>query len=152
MLDADLARLYEVETKALNRAVKRNSDRFPNDFMFRLTADEAESLRCQFGTSKKGRGGRRYLPLAFPEQGVAMLSGVLTSRRAVKVNVAIMRTFVRLREMIAAHGELAARLGKLEKVSAEHGRDIRTLFEAIHEYMNPPDSPPPRIGFKPKAK
>src|SRR5689334_18409131 len=95
MFDEDLAELYGVETGALNRAVKRNLDRFPEDFMFRLTAQEAESLRCQIGTSN--RGGRRYLPYVFTEQGVAMLSGVLTSKRAVQVNVEIMRAFVRLR-------------------------------------------------------
>jgi ORF6N domain-containing protein len=102
LLDADLARLYGVETKALNRAVKRNRSRFPQDFMFQLTADDAEALRCQIGTSKAGRGGRRYLPYAFTEQGVAMLSSVLRSERAVQVNVAIMRAFVGLRRMLAS--------------------------------------------------
>jgi len=117
LLDQDLAALYQVETKALNRAVRRNQDRFPEDFMFQLTPVEVELLRCQFGTSKdsdENRGGRRYLPYAFTEQGIAMLSGVLTSTRAVEVNVAIMRTFVRLRQLLATHEELARRLDQLE--------------------------------------
>ncbi len=110
MLDADLAELYEVETKSLNRAVQRNVSRFPADFMFQLTVEEAAALRCQFGTSNEGRGGRRYHPYAFTEQGVAMLSRVLRSPRAVEVNIAIMRAFVKLREMIASHRQLAQRL------------------------------------------
>ncbi|MFC1679754.1 ORF6N domain-containing protein [Elusimicrobiota bacterium] len=152
MLDADLARLYEVETKALNRAVKRNEGRFPQDFAFRLTADEEESLRCQIGTSKKGRGGRRNLPLAFTEQGVAMLSGVLTSERAVRVNVAIMRAFVRLRQMVSVSIELAAELAELERKIESHDESIRTLFEAIRELMEPPVPQRPSIGFKPKSE
>lgn len=149
MLDADLARLYEVETKALNRAVSRNADRFPEDFMFRLTADETESLRCQIGTSKKGRGGRRYLPLVFTEQGVAMLSGVLTSERAVCVNVAIMRAFVRLRQLISMNTELAAKLAELERRIEKHDGSIRSLFQAIRLLMAPPAPPRLRIGFRP---
>jgi ORF6N domain len=124
MLDADLADLYGVETKALNRAVRRNIERFPEDFMFQLTADEFEGLRFHFGTSnlrshfvtsKEGRGGCRYLPLAFTEQGVAMLSSVLRSKRAVEVNIAIMRAFVKLREMLASNHQLARRLDQMEK-------------------------------------
>lgn len=103
MLDADLAHLYEVETKVLNKAVKRHLDRFPDDFMFQLTEEEAKNLRCQIGTSKKQHGGRRYLPYAFTEQGVAMLSSILNSPRAVKVNIEIMRAFVRLRKLLASH-------------------------------------------------
>ncbi len=111
LLDADLATLYQVETKALNRAVKRNRDRFPEDFMFQLTRQETtELLRYQIGTSNEGRGGRRYRPYVFTEQGIAMLSGVLTSSRAIEVNIAIMRTFVRLRQLLATHEELARRL------------------------------------------
>jgi hypothetical protein len=106
MLDADLARLYGVATKNLNKAVKRNTSRFPSDFMFQLSPKELHSLGFQSGTSKPGRGGRRYVPYAFTEQGVAMLSSVLRSSRAVQVNVAIMRTFVRLREMLTTHEEL----------------------------------------------
>ncbi len=115
LLDTDLARLYAVATKTLNRAVKRNQSRFPPDFMFQLTVEEAVSLRYQFGTSKPGRGGRRYLPYAFTEQGVAMLSSVLRSQRAVQVNVAIMRAFVSLRRMLTDNEALAQKLAELER-------------------------------------
>src|SRR6266403_1414037 len=115
MLDRDLAALYGVETKNLNKAVRRNLDRFPTDFMFQLTSEEARNLRFQIGTSSSGYGGRRYLPYAFTEQGVAMLSSVLRSKQAVQVNVAIMRAFVRLREALALHKELARKLNQLEK-------------------------------------
>ena len=114
MLDADLARLYAVATKNLNKAVKRNASRFPSDFMFQLSPKELQSLGFQSGTSKSGRGGRRYAPYAFTEQGVAMLSSVLRSSRAVHVNVAIMRTFVRLREMLATHEELRRKIDAME--------------------------------------
>ena len=114
MLDTDLAELYRVPTKSLNLAVKRNADRFPEDFTFQLTDDEAAGLRFHFETSRRGRGGRRYLPYAFTEQGVAMLSSVLRSSRAVQVNIAIMRTFVRLREMLLSNTELARKLAALE--------------------------------------
>jgi len=113
MLDDDLAMLYEVETKALNRAVKRNLRRFPEDFMFQLSAKEFENLRYQFGTSRWG--GRRYPPYAFTEQGVAMLSSVLNSKRAIQVNIEIMRAFVRLRQMLASNAGLARKLATLEK-------------------------------------
>jgi ORF6N domain len=114
LLDKDLAELYGVPTRALVQAVKRNIKRFPQDFMFQLNSHEAEDLRSQIVTSKKGRGGRRYAPYAFTEQGVAMLSGVLHSPRAIGVNVAIMRTFVRLREILATHKELARKLEQLD--------------------------------------
>jgi hypothetical protein len=148
LLDADLARLYGVETKALNRAAKRNRSRFPQDFMFQLTAGEAVALRCQIGTSKAGRGGRRYLPYAFTEQGVAMLSSVLRSERAVQVNVAIMRAFVSLRRMMAGNETLAQKLVELERRLEGHDASIRSLFEAIRQLMAPPPAPPrPEIGF-----
>src|SRR5881398_1944602 len=115
MLDTDLAELYRVPTKSLNLAVKRNADRFPEDFTFQLTDDEAAGLRFHFETSKRGRGGRRYLPYAFTEQGVAMLSSVLRSPRAVQVNIAIMRTFVRLREMLATNQKLRRKIEDMEK-------------------------------------
>ena len=115
MMDADLSALYDVPTRAFNQAIQRNMDRFPEDFMFRLTEEEFAGLRSQFVTSKKGRGGRRYLPYVFTEQGVAMLSGVLNSHRAVQVNIAIMRAFVRMRETMASHRELAHRLNAIEK-------------------------------------
>ena len=150
MLDSDLAELYGVKTEVLNQAVKRNQERFPQDFMFRLTAEEAESLRSQFVISKQGRGGRRYLPHAFTEQGVAMLSGVLNSRRAVQVNIAIMRAFVKLREMLAAHKELAQKLSELERKLQGHDNQIQSIFEAIRQLMAPPQPPRLRVGFHPE--
>ena len=144
MLDSDLAELYGVQTKELNRAVKRNLDRFPQDFMFQLSPDEIDGLRFHFGTSK-GRGGRRYLPYVFTEQGVAMLSSVLKSKRAVQVNIEIMRAFVRLREMIASNKELASRLNELEK---KYDRQFKAVFDAIRELMAPPKTPVRRIGFQ----
>jgi hypothetical protein len=155
MLDVELARLYEVETKNLNKAVKRNRDRFPEDFMFQLTREEIESLRFQTGTAKPGRGGRRTLPYAFTEQGVAMLSTVLRSRRAVLVNIEIMRAFVKLRRILESHKELAHKLEEIEKT---YDAKFRTVFAAIRELMShpsrhpapppPPPPPPPRkIGF-----
>jgi phage regulator Rha-like protein len=143
MLDGDLAELYEVETKSLNRAVRRNMRRFPEDFMFRLTRQEHEDLRCQFGTSNS-RGGRRYRPYAFTEQGVAMLSSVLRSQRAVQVNIAIMRAFVKLREILASHRDLAHRLDEMEK---KYDRQFKVVFDAIRELMRPPEKPRRRIGF-----
>ena len=114
LLDSDLATLYQVETRRLNEAVRRNRERFPEDFMFQLSREEDEVLRSQFATSKEGRGGRRYRPYVFTEQGIAMLSRVLTSKRAVEVNIVIMRTFVKLRQLLATHEELAHRLDQLE--------------------------------------
>lgn len=154
MLDADLAELYGVETKFLNRAVRRNFSRFPHDFMFQLTPHESRnlrfhsgtsSLRSQFGTSTKGHGGRRYLPLAFTEQGVAMLSSVLRSKRAVQVNIAIMRAFVKLREMLASHRDLARRLEDMEK---KYDAQFKVVFDAIRELMKPLAKPARRIGFR----
>jgi len=148
MLDADLAELYRVPTKSLNLAVKRNADRFPEDFMFQLTDDEVAGLRFHFETSKRGRGGRRYAPYAFTEQGVAMLSSVLRSPRAVQVNIAIMRTFVRLREMLLSNAELARKLAALEN---KYDAQFKVVFDAIRELMLPPDPPRRKIGFHPRA-
>ena len=145
MLDRDLAELYAVETGALNRAVKRNIQRFPEDFMFQITDEEAERLRCQTGISKRGRGGRRYLPYVFTEQGVAMLSSVLNSERAIQVNIAIMRVFVRLREMMATHKELAFKLIELEERLEGHDEQIQNIFEAIRQLMTPPEPPRKKI-------
>jgi hypothetical protein len=131
MLDSDLAELYGVATKELNKAVKRNLRRFPPDFMFELSEEETEGLRFQIGTSN-GRGGRRYSPHAFTEQGVAMLSSVLHSDRAVRVNVAIMRAFVRVREMLASNVELAR---KLEQLEVKYDGRFRTVLDAIRELM-----------------
>jgi hypothetical protein len=146
LLDTDLSDLYEVDTKILNKAVKRNIDRFPADFMFQLSDAEWESLRSQFVTSK-GRGGRRYPPYAFTEQGIAMLSSVLRSKRAVRVNVEIMRTFVRLRELLASHKDLARKLDELER---RFDKQFQVVFEAIRQLMTPPDDGKPkrRIGFE----
>jgi hypothetical protein len=145
ILDADLAVLYGVETKALTRAVRRNIERFPRDFMFRLTAQELAALRCQFGTSNVGRGGRRYPPYAFTEQGVAMLSGLLNSPRAVAVNIGIMRAFVRLRQMLASNAELARKLDALEE---KYDAQFKVVFDAIRELMEPPEQARKgRIGF-----
>lgn len=148
MLDADLATLYGVTTGNLNKAVQRNRDRFPADFMFRLTADETENLSFQIGISSS-YGGRRYLPHAFTEQGVAMLSSVLRSDRAVQVNIAIMRAFVQLRQILGSHAELARKLAELERRIEGHDTAIQSIFEAIRQIMAPPapSQPPREIGF-----
>ena len=143
MLDVHLAELYQVRTKILNRAVKRNCDRFPQDFMFRLSLEEFENLRFHFGTSSLW-GGRRYLPYAFTEQGVAMLSSVLRSKRAVRVNIEIMRAFVRLRQWLLTHEELARKLDALEK---KYDAQFKVVFDAIRELMTPTHPPRGRIGF-----
>ncbi len=146
LLDSDLAVLYGVETKLLTRAMRRNIERFPPDFAFQLTAEEHAALRIQSGTSNDGRGGRRYAPYAFTEQGVAMLSSVLRSERAVQVNIEIMRTFVRLREMLATHADLARKLAALER---KYDQQFRMVFDAIRELMAPPTPKKPRaIGFR----
>ena len=141
LLDADLAKLYGVETKVLLQALKRNPDRFPKDFMFQLTDQEFRDLRSQFVTSSWG--GRRYAPYVFTEQGVAMLSSVLNSPRAIAVNIEIMRAFVRLREMIAGNKELARRLDELEarieRKLCTHDQAIAGILEAIRELMRPPE-------------
>ena len=147
LVDAYLADLYGVETRNLIQAVKRNLQRFPPDFMFQLTQKEYEALRSQIVISK-GKGGRRYLPYVFTEQGVAMLSSVLRSERAIQVNVAIMRAFVRLREMLAVHRELAAKLEKLEERIEAHDEQIETIFEAIRQLMTPPERERKKIGFE----
>ena len=145
MLDADLAELYGVETGALKRAVKRNRERFPEDFMFPLTFQEVGILRCQNGISSWG--GHRFLPYAFTEQGVAMLSSVLKSKRAVQVNIEVMRAFVKLREMLASHKDLALKLAEMEK---KYDSQFKVVFDAIRELMAPIEPPPKprRIGFR----
>ena len=137
MLDADLAELYGVETRALLQAVSRNQKRFPEDFMYQMSKDEYELLRSQIVISKKGRGGRRYLPYVFTEQGVAMLSSVLRSERAVQVNIEIMRAFVRLRELVATHKDLARKLETLEK---RYDAQFKVVFDAIRELMARPEA------------
>jgi hypothetical protein len=152
MLDSDLARLYGVETFNLNKAVKRNADRFPEDFMFQLTRQEAQSLRFQIGMSKaKGRGGRRTLPYVFTEEGVAMLSSVLNSKRAVRVNIVIMRAFVKIREMLSTHKEVLKKLDELEERYERHDAQIQEIFEAIRRLIEQPVEQVPlrrQIGFK----
>ncbi len=148
MLDSELAELYGVETSNLNKSVKRNSDRFPQDFMFQLMKEEADSLRFQFGISKtEGRGGRRYRPYAFIEQGVAMLSSVLRSKRAIHMNIAIMRVFVKLKEILSTHKELAGKLSELENKIERHDGEIKLIFDAIRQLMAPPKSSKKKIGF-----
>jgi ORF6N domain len=162
LLDADLAMLYGVEPRVLNQAVARNRKRFPADFMFQLSASEydaltsqivisdkddargAPALRSQIVISKKGRGGRRYLPYAFTEQGVAMLSSVLRSARAVEVNIAIMRTFVQLRRLMDTNRDLARKIEALEK---KYDEQFAVVFEAIKQLITPPEPPRRRIGF-----
>jgi len=149
MLDFHLARLYGVPTKSLNLAVKRNEDRFPADFAFRLTDMEfeqvKESLRFQIETSKTGRGGRRYLPNAFTEHGAIMLASVLNSPQAIEASVYVVRAFVRLRNLLATHKELAQKLAVLEQRISKHDSDIETIIIAIRELMTPPE-PPPKIS------
>ena len=146
MLDADLAALYGVETRELLQAVRRNIDRFPPDFMFRLSSGDVDALRSQFVISKAGRGGRRAAPFAFTEEGVAMLSSVLRSARAVRVNIAIMRAFVRLRQMLRSNADLARKLESLER---KYDGEFDVVFQAIRELMAPPPASRKRIGFRP---
>jgi phage regulator Rha-like protein len=172
MIDESLARLYGVETKVFNQAVKRNIDRFPEDFMFRLTREESDSLRFQFetlnedvlrsqnvtlnedvlrsqnATLKQGRGQhRKYLPYVFTEQGVAMLSSVLNSKRAIQVNILIMRTFAKLKEMISAHKELAYKMRELERKVGRHDEEISVIIDVMKKLMHEPDQPKKGIGF-----
>jgi hypothetical protein len=145
MLDRDLAEMYGVSTKVLNQSVRRNIGRFPEDFMFKLTLIEAESLKSQFVTSKVGRGGIRKLPLAFTEQGVAMLSSVLRSERAITVNIQIIRTFTRLRELLAENADLRLKVEELEK---HYDGQFEAVFEAIRQLLAVPESGQEEIGFR----
>ncbi|MGA2842701.1 MAG: ORF6N domain-containing protein [Steroidobacteraceae bacterium] len=147
LLDDDLAELYGVETRVLVQAVKRNLSRFPRDFMFQLTAAEWAALRSQSVISKAGRGGRRYSPYAFTEQGVAMLSSVLNSERAIGVNIEIMRAFVRIRKLLSADKTLAVKFAQLERKLATHDQAIVGILSAIRELMNPPEPKRRGIGF-----
>lgn len=157
MLSSHLAELYEVEPKALTQAVKRNIDRFPSDFMFQLSWKEAESLRSQIVTledesNKLSRRGKysKYLPHAFTEQGIAMLSSILRSKRAIQVNIAIMRAFVKLRQILSSNRKLAYKLTELERKIEKHDEDIQVIFDAIRKLMAPlPVKPKPLIGFHP---
>ena len=152
MLDRDLAKLYSVSTSNLNKAVKRNLERFPEDFMFQLTKEEENSLRFQFGILKRGQHPK-YLPYAFTEQGVAMLSSVLRSKRAIQVNIAIMRAFVKIRLFLSMHKELAKKLEELEKKTAKHDTDIQAIFDAIKQLMTPPKpKQKTQLGFRQDPK
>ena len=152
MLDRDLAVLYKVETRLLIQAVKRNADRFPKDFVFQLTGQEVANLRSQIVISSSAHGGRRFVPYVFTEQGVAMLSSVLRSERAVQVNVAIMRAFVSLRRLLSTSETLARKFAELERKLEGHDEAIKTLFDAIRELMLPPEKPKREIGFHAIAK
>ena len=160
LLDADLATLYDVTTKRFNEQVKRNLDRFPEDFMFQLTEEEFAALRSQFATSNVGRGGRRYLPYAFTEHGAIMAATILNSPRATEVSVYVVRAFVQLRNLLASNKEVMRRLTELGHKVSSHDQAIAGLINAISDLMNPPEPPPKRsIGFvtpeekpgKPKA-
>ena len=144
ILDTDLATLYDVETRSLLQAVKRNSERFPSDFLFQLTRKESDSLRSQIVISK-GRGGRRYLPYAFSEHGAMMAANVLNSKRAVQASVQVVRAFVRLRQLLASNAELASKLAELE---GKYDRQFKVVFDAIHQLMTPLASPRKQIGFR----
>lgn len=146
MLDVDLAELYDVETKQLKRAVRRNRIRFPSDFMFELNKRELDNLRCQFGTSSWG--GVRYKPMAFTEQGVAMLSSILSSKRAVLVNIHIIRVFTRMREMLLTHKDVLLKLEQLERKVIHQDDDIKLIFDYLKELLNPKTEPMRKIGFK----
>jgi hypothetical protein len=148
MLDRDLAALYDIPTKVLKQAVRRNIARFPDDFMFVLDKSEFEAWRSQFVTSNADRKGLRYAPMAFTEQGVAMLSSVLHSRRAVLVNVVIMRTFVYLRRMLITNADLAR---KLERLEEKYDQQFKVVFDAIRQLMIPPEPKRKQIGFHAKA-
>lgn len=151
MLDSTLAALYEVTTKRLNEQVRRNFKRFPPDFMFQLTQNEHDSLRSHFATLETGRGQhRKYLPLAFTEQGIAMLSSVLTSQRAIDVNIGIMRTFVRLRRLLASNKVLSKRLDELEQKYKHHDHQFKIVFDAIRKLITAPLSSTKKIGFRPR--
>jgi hypothetical protein len=143
ILDSDLAQLYELEVKQLKRQVRRNRDRFPADFMFELSKQEYKSLRRQFGTLKRGEHSK-YLPYAFTEQGVAMLSSVLNSKRAVQVNIGIMRAFVQLRQLLASNRQLARKLNALEK---KYDAQFKIVFDTIRQLMTPPEPNKRKIGF-----
>jgi hypothetical protein len=151
LLDSDLAALYGVTTGNLNKAVKRNSDRFPSDFMFELRPEELTNLKFQFGISRWG-GRRRSCPHVFTEQGIAMLSSVLNSERAIKVNIAIMRAFVKLRQILETNRELAKKFSELEQRVGKHDEEIDAILEAIRQLIAPPDTLRREIGFHVREK
>jgi phage regulator Rha-like protein len=147
MLDSDLANVYQVETKVLNQAVKRNLARFPADFVFRLIDEELDSLRRQIGTSKTGRGGRRYLPYAFTEHGAVMLASVLNSATAVEASIRVVRAFVKMRSILALHKDLAKRIEQLSKISVKHENEFDVVFQLLGEIMGDSKHLKRKIGF-----
>ena len=152
MIDRDLAELYAVETKVLKQGVRRNINRFPPDFMFEMSEKEFANWRSHFVTSKEDRLGLRYAPFCFTEQGVTMLSCILKSERAIAVNIQIIRIFTKLREMIVTHKDILLQLEKLERKVTAHDEDIKLIFAALKELLNPPIEPRPRIGFRRKGE
>jgi len=150
MIDRDLAELYDVETKQLKRAVRRNADRFPDDFMFELSKQEFDNLRNQFGTSSWG--GTRYAPMAFTEQGVAMLSSVLNSDRAIKVNIQIIRIFTKLRKMLLTHKDLLLKMNELENKVINQDKSIKQVFAYLKQFIREREKPRESIGFKQKKE
>lgn len=149
ILDSDLAELYQVSTKRLNEQVKRNQERFPEDFMFQLTLEETEALRSQFATSDRGRGGRRYRPFAFTEHGTVMVASVLNSPVAVQASIQVVRAFIRLREILTTHKELARKLAELER---KYDQQFKVVFDAIRALMTTPEQKRQRIGFHAEDK
>jgi hypothetical protein len=150
MLDFDLAGLYGVETKNLKRAVKRNIERFPTDFMFELTREEIQNLRCHFGTSSWG--GIRYSPMVFTEQGVAMLSSILSSKQAISVNIRIIRVYTRMREMLLTHKDILLKLEQFERLIGKNSEDIQLIFKALKQFLDPPREPRKQIGYKRRSE
>ncbi len=149
MIDRDLAALYEVETKRLKEAVRRNPRRFPNDFMFEMNAKEFENWRSHYASSKEDKQGLRYAPFCFTEQGVTMLSCVLSSDRAIDVNIQIIRIFTKMKEMLLTNKDILLQMQKIENKLTAHDEDIRLIFEYLKKLLNPPQEPRKRIGFKP---
>ncbi|MFH1514814.1 MAG: ORF6N domain-containing protein [bacterium] len=145
LIDYDLAELYGVETKQLKRAVMRNIERFPHDFMFELNSDELANLRCQTGTSSWG--GIRYPPMVFTEQGVAMLSSILNSKQAILVNIQIIRVYTKMREMLLTHKDILLKLEQFEKTVMKNRDDIQLIFKTLKQLLNPPQEPRKQIGY-----
>lgn len=152
MLDSDLAQVYQVETKMLNRAVKRNLDRFPEDFMFQLTDEETKSLRFQIGTSKTGRGGRRYSPYVFTEHGAVMLASVLNSPTAIEASIKVVRAFIKMRSILALHQDLAERIEELEKTTDNHNQKFAVVSHLLGEIFRDPKFLKRKIGFVEEKK
>jgi len=152
ILDSELAELYGVEVKRLNEQVKRNAERFPQDFMFQLSPVEDKNLRSQFATSRSGHGGRRHLPYAFTEHGAIMAATVLSTKRAIEMSVFVVRAFVRLRDMLATNGKVAGKLVELERRLKGHDASIQEIIDAIHELMAPEPPKKRQIGFRVPAK